>query len=228
MAKKMVGATADLRLFIAVELPQPVIDELFRIQSYLKKRNLFEGTYTHSGGMHITLKFLGDTTQEQLAQVMHALSALAMPVIGESSREPVLEQCPELPACVHESTQGHAPMVLPCRISGLDMFTAGQEIRILFLNMHCPELAALVHKLDTALAQWYKAETRPFVAHVTLARIKRVSDREKLLVALQEFAVNKIDFTIDRFVLKKSELTSEGPIYTDVATYFLRDIVGKK
>lgn len=208
MSKKMVSTHAGLRLFIAVELPQAVIDEVFRIQSYLKKRNLFEGTYTHQGGMHITLKFLGDTSPELLAQVTQALSLIGTPVILERSRDAVL-------------AQEHGHMALPCRVSGLDMFAAGQEIKILFLNVHSPELAVLVKQLDAALASWYTAEYRPFIAHVTLARVKRVPDREKLLAALTEFAVNQIDFTIDRFVLKKSELTPDGPIYTDIATYLL-------
>jgi 2'-5' RNA ligase len=197
---------ADLRLFIAVELPQPVIDEVLRIQSYFKKRKFFEGNYTHQGGMHITLKFLGDTTPEQLVLVQQTLGTLSTPLAQEQNGNTIKPRC------------------LAARISDLDVFSAHQQIKILFLNVHCPELTPLVQKLDEILAPWYTAETRPFISHVTLARVKWVPDQEKLLEAIREFAVNKIDFTIDRFVLKHSELTPEGSIYTDLATYYLPNL----
>lgn len=194
--KKTTHANGDQRLFIAVELPQPVIDEVVRIQSYLKKRNVFEGTYTHQGGMHITLKFLGDTSPQTLAQVTQALSAFSA-------------------SSAHTREQKN----IQARLGSFSVFAVGQESKILFLHVHCPELTLLAARLDDLLAPWYAKEERPFVAHVTLARIKRVADREKFFAVLEEFAVKKIDFTIDRFVLKKSELTPDGPLYTDIATY---------
>lgn len=190
---------ADLRLFIAVELPQEVMDEVLRIQGYLKKRNVFEGKYTHQGGIHITLKFLGDTLAETLAQVTGALKAFS------GSIAPTSEQ-----------------RIVKARLGGFDIFSSGQDIKVLFLNVQCPELTLLVAQLDCLLAPWYKKEERPFVAHLTLARIKRVPDREKFFAVLQECAIKKLEFTIDRFVLKKSELTPEGPLYGDIATYGLK------
>lgn len=182
---------AYLRLFIAVELPQEVIDEVLRVQSYLKKRNVFEGTYTRQVGMHITLAFLGEVAPENLEPITYALRTIAAPAM-------------------------HA------RLGSFDFFSSHQEIKILFLNVCCPALTSLVAQIEKVLAPWYKKEVRPFVAHITLARVKRVPDRDRLEAALNDFALKKLDFTLDSFVLKKSQLTSDGPMYTDIAIYHLK------
>ncbi len=182
---------ADLRLFIAIEFPQEIIDEVARIQRYFKKRKLFEGTYTQQRGMHMTLAFLGEVAPENIEPIRDALRTIMAPAMHAS-------------------------------LGSFDFFLSRQEVKVLFLNVRCPELTPLVAQIETVLAPWYKKEMRSFVAHVTIARVKWVPDREKLETVLQEFAIKKIDFTINSFVLKKSELTPDGPVYTDVESYQLQ------
>jgi 2'-5' RNA ligase len=107
------------------------------------------------------------------------------------------------------------------QLSNLDVFTAGSHIKIIFVAVICPELAELAKKIDDALLPWFEPEKRQFHSHITIARVKSVEDREKLLHEVNNFHVNKLECTIDNFVLKKSVLNSAGPSYTDVANYEL-------
>lgn len=63
-----------VRLFIAVELPATVIEELQRLQQILQKQNLFKGTLTHIEGLHITLKFIGNVQSDALNNIKQDLN----------------------------------------------------------------------------------------------------------------------------------------------------------
>ena len=180
----------QMRLFVAVDMPQTVVDEVRRIQDYFKKQELFNGRYTKPEDVHITMKFLGEVSTDLALQIDQALKTI--------------------------SCNG-----MHAHLSSLDVFSAGSKIKILFLNIICPELAVLAKQIDTALADLFAIEQRPFVSHATLARVKAVENREKLCAAINQFTVNKIEFTIDQFVLKQSELSTDGPTYTDIARYKL-------
>ena len=62
-----------MRLFIAVELPQEVKQELINLQSVLKK-DFPSLKYVNVNNMHLTLKFLGDVPDGRLDEVKAKLS----------------------------------------------------------------------------------------------------------------------------------------------------------
>ena len=114
------------------------------------------------------------------------------------------EVAPENLGPITEALRTITAPAMHARLGFFDFFVSRQEIKILFLNVWCPELTSLVAQIEQALVPWYTKEARSFVAHVTLARIKWAPDREKVEAVLQDFAVKKLEFTIDSFVLKKS------------------------
>jgi len=106
------------------------------------------------------------------------------------------------------------------KLGAVDSFSSGPRIKVIYLHFVCPELAELAQVMDDLLPS-YPKEERDFNGHLTLARVKGVGDREKLLHAINVIEVPPVEFTISSFVLKKSEHTPEGPIYTDVEEYML-------
>lgn len=62
-----------IRCFIALELSREAIDEIENIQNLIKKKNLFYGKLTEPENLHLTLKFLGEISEEQLKQAQEAL-----------------------------------------------------------------------------------------------------------------------------------------------------------
>ncbi len=140
----------------------------------------------------MTLKFVGDTPAERLDEFV---------VVAE----------------------GVAEDAHPCTIEykGIGCFSSrGRCPRTIWMGLarEAPELAALAGSLDAALANagLAKSEKRPFIAHLTLGRVKDRRGGEALLTAARKLANAPVGVqTVDGFTLISSELTAAGPIYTE-------------
>jgi len=94
--------------------------------------------------------------------------------------------------------------------------------RVVWADVHdrgaCRDLAA---KIESALVPLgIPAEKRRFRPHITIARVRQFHPS-----LLEEVAAISTScpgtFIVDRFLLKKSELTTDGPVYTDIREYLL-------
>jgi 2'-5' RNA ligase len=74
----------------------------------------------------------------------------------------------------------------------------------------------IARAIDTSLVPLgFKKENRGFSPHLTIGRVKTARNKDKLLKLIEHF--NTEEFTaqeVQSIVLKKSELTPKGPIYT--------------
>ena len=61
------------RCFIALDLPQGMIDEIRKIQVELMRQNLFVGKLTEIENIHLTLKFLGEIDKKRIEDVKERL-----------------------------------------------------------------------------------------------------------------------------------------------------------
>jgi len=87
--------------------------------------------------------------------------------------------------------------------------------RILWIELRGRGLFELQKNIDEPLKDLFKPEER-FMAHLTIARIKKVFDKNKFLDYIHQIKIPKLDFSIDKFYLKKSELFESGPVYEDL------------
>jgi 2'-5' RNA ligase len=71
------------------------------------------------------------------------------------------------------------------------------------------------------LADSIAVQERPFKAHLTLGRLRSPRHRNALIKALEK-ASGSAEMTADRIVLMQSKLSSEGPVYSEVASEPLR------
>ena len=71
----------------------------------------------------------------------------------------------------------------------------------------------LQKKVDLSLIDLFNPEKR-FMSHITIARVKKVTDKEKLLKKIDDTKLEDVKFKINTFYLMKSELTDDGPTYT--------------
>lgn len=69
------------RLFVAIPLPQPVRDELARIQTKIKKSKLCEGRYTNAEQAHLTLVFIGLIDAAEVDPIKNALATISFPAL---------------------------------------------------------------------------------------------------------------------------------------------------
>jgi len=84
----------------------------------------------------------------------------------------------------------------------------------------CGELAS---SIDTGLATLgFERERRRFRPHITIARVRQF--HQSLFEAVAEVASScSGSVPVTEFILKKSELTSDGPIYTDILRVPLKE-----
>ena len=172
------------RCFVSVELPVEAVEEIKRVQSEIK--DLFVGKLTNPENLHLTLKFLGELSDEQMEAVKNCLNDLDL-------------------------------QSFEAELGEVGVFSE-QFIRIIWVKL---EGIKIQEAIDESLAELFDKEQR-FMSHVTIARVKNVEDKEKLLNALNNIKINKVKFKVNKFYLKKSELSNKGPVYTTIEEYDLR------
>lgn len=97
------------------------------------------------------------------------------------------------------------------------------SIRIIWLDILGEEIEKLAHKIEKSLSLGAVSLRRSFQAHVTLVRVKKTQDAVALRHALRTISVAPISFQINKFVLKQSSLTNDGPVYIDLEEYAPND-----
>ncbi|MBN1281113.1 MAG: RNA 2',3'-cyclic phosphodiesterase [Candidatus Thermoplasmatota archaeon] len=138
--------------------------------------------------IHITMKFLGDTEEDQI---------------------PVIEQA------MTSAVQGIKPFTLT--LKGTGVFPNQNYIKVLWIGIvddgHSSTLAqAIDHHLEPL---GFPKEKKGFSPHLTIGRMKTAQKKDQLLKVLERYST--MEFTtqeVHSIALKKSELTGQGPIYT--------------
>jgi RNA 2',3'-cyclic 3'-phosphodiesterase len=67
-----------VRIFIALDLPREAINETKKIQCLLRKKAMFNGKYTEPENLHLTLKFLGEISEEKIEEVKKRLGEIKL------------------------------------------------------------------------------------------------------------------------------------------------------
>ena len=75
--------------------------------------------------------------------------------------------------------------------------------------------------IDNYLKNIFEPEHR-FMGHITIARVKKIEDKQSFLKLINNTTINKIIFTVREFYLKESILTNEDPIYKVINKYYLK------
>ncbi|MBI2124385.1 RNA 2',3'-cyclic phosphodiesterase [Candidatus Pacearchaeota archaeon] len=90
-------------------------------------------------------------------------------------------------------------------------------VRIVWIKLD-GNVMGLQKEVDSALKGLFKPEFR-FMSHLTIARVKNVNDKKRLLDYLSSAKIKRIEFSVLGFALKSSVLTEKGPIYSDIDKY---------
>jgi len=97
----------------------------------------------------------------------------------------------------------------------LGLFPNKNHIRVIWVGLAPTEpIIALQQQVDYALKPFPSEES--FHPHVTIARVKSISNNQQLLEGLSQITPEPLSFTVDRIVLYESVLTPEGPEYCEL------------
>jgi RNA 2',3'-cyclic 3'-phosphodiesterase len=184
-----------VRLFIAVPISEPFREHLIKECIMLRKKLSFQ-KWTDPADFHITLKFLGDTTMEQIQQIHKYLIDLA-------SETSPFELC-------HLGWGVFGPQAAPSILwAGL-----GGEVNSLHI---------LQQKVDESLINiGFIQETRGFHPHITIAR--RYKAEFPLDTPLTQYlpkpAKSPIHWQVNEIKLYQSHLQKK-PMYEEIASFNL-------
>jgi 2'-5' RNA ligase len=183
----------ELRLFVALELPSAVLDGLAAVQDRLRREHASRAVrWVQMSGIHLTLKFLGETPA--------------------ANRAPIA-------AAVHQAAAGYTPLSLTA--VGLGCFPNARQPRVVWVGLEgdLAALAALQRSVERALAPLgFPPEKRGFSPHLTLGRVRReasAADAKALGRLIEETSIGLVGaWTADAVSLMRSELGRDGARYT--------------
>jgi 2'-5' RNA ligase len=185
----------QLRLFIAVELPDHWITALIEAAHMLRRQGLERLRWVRPEGVHLTLKFLGNVEQERVAAIEGAMSAAA---------------------------RGVAPFTLT--LGGAGVFGRPGRPRVVWAGVD-GELASLTRLWQAVERHvgplGFPPERERFSPHLTLARVPEDVPRE--VATAVEPALTRLRLPsapallVSEVSLMRSEPAAGGARYTRLA-----------
>jgi 2'-5' RNA ligase len=187
-----------IRAFIAIPLPHPLLDRLSALQRQLESQIPSRSVrWVRVEGIHLTLKFLGDTPMEKLPDIKRALTAVAR----------------HAPACTFT-------------VGELGCFPNPRRPRVVWVGVQEPtgRLAALQDAIEEVIAPLgYPPEGRGFTPHLTLGRVRpgaRRSDVARVGEVVTGTTVESLaEISGDHFALIRSVLKPTGAEYTTLEEF---------
>lgn len=182
-----------MRAFVAVPVGDAVRDVLVRVQEALRRAEA-DVRWVEPANLHLSLKFLGEVSEEQAARLGDLLAA----------------EAPRWPRMALE-------------VAGIGTFPERGLPRVVWAGCRgdVAKLAGLAQAVERAAEQvGVPREGKPFVAHLTIGRVKSPRNAKRLTAAIgnqREVPVGREE--VGRFVLYRSTLTPEGPVYEEVAEF---------
>ena len=182
------------RLFIAAELPPNIKAELVGAQTRLRQGKP-PVTWVAPESMHLTLRFLGETSTALI---------------------------PDLARAIQARLAQHGAIRL--RLSGTGAFPNERRPTVVWAGVG-GEIAALAGAqtaIEAAVVGLgFAPEIKPFRAHLTLGRMRREASPEqqqRLGDTIRSLPPpTALEWTVEQIVLFRSELRRDGPVYTKIA-----------
>ncbi len=146
--------------------------------------------------VHITLKFLGDVEDRKVEPIKETLGQIKFNSFN-----------------IH--------------VKGVGFFPSPNHIKVAWVGVEEGNdgMSDLAKQIDDKMKKLgFKKEKKKFIAHATLARIKKINaqEREEMLKDLEPHLNQDFGWmNVSNFTLKKSELTPKGPIYSDIEVFEL-------
>ena len=182
------------RTFIAIKIePGNRLSQAYtKIQNELKNEKI---KWVDGDNFHVTLFFLGDTSEEQISQVRRSLAGIA------------------------ESFQA-----FDITLYGMGVFKSIHKPRVLWAGIRDFEpLRKMKLSRDQQMRDLgFTPDKREFKPHLTLARIKWIDDKNRLEHLLREYEQQEWQKAgIDEIIYFESKLTKKGPVYTPIEKFSL-------
>jgi len=178
---------SEFRGFIAIDIN--INPKIEKILEELKNSGAFI-KLVELKNIHITIKFLGNMNYDNTEEINDILK---------------------------NATKNIQPFKI--ELEGMGVFPNQNYLKIIWIGIKKAEiLTDITQKIDYDLNNaGHIIKVQKFYPHITIGRVKTAKNKEKILEIINKYKNTKFsEIKIDSIKLKKSELTPEGPIYTDL------------
>jgi 2'-5' RNA ligase len=195
-----------IRSFVAIDLPDTVKDALLELGQQLRQQAPDRSVrWSRVSGIHLTLKFLGDVSEDDL---------------------------PGIKAVLGQVAQRHTPFT--CTVEGVGCFPNAKSPRVVWVGVRedAGRLVALQRDVEKNLVPLgFKAEKRAYHPHLTLGRTGRhvrSADQRRLGEVIAASDVGELaQVGVESFRLMRSDLHPDGAVYTALETFSLSAAQGQ-
>ena len=107
------------------------------------------------------------------------------------------------------------------RLSRIGFFPDDKYIKVVWVGAEpADKFRTLYSEVEERLKSMFKKDD--FVAHITIARVKFIDDRDKFLNTLRGLSIEQLEFPVNGIKLKRSTLSPSGPVYDDLEEFSLQ------
>src|ERR1700682_1927869 len=180
-----------MRLFIALEVPEALRENLASVQTKLRAPGT-EFRWVRPENFHVTLKFIGGASREELEGITEVLRAV------------------------------RPDGAVKADFRGLGHYWNAKRGGVFWATMEASDgLKQLARQINLRLSHLgMPADERPFLPHLTLARFKRGNALPVIRAALNEYSGREFgSMQAEEFHLMESQLGRGGSKYTTLQSF---------
>lgn len=182
-----------MRTFLGIDIDENLVEKVVNIQKQLMETEA-PLKLVEGQNLHFTFKFFGEITQDKIDE------------ITKTTENKIKEFEP-----------------FELSINGMGVFPNLRYIRVLWLGVDNPELFSdMLKGFDEEFVKMGFKKERSYIPHLTIGRLKGAQNKEALVSKIEE--LNEVEIgkmSVNKLILKKSELTPSGPIYTNLKEFEL-------
>ncbi len=152
--------------------------------------------WVDENNLHLTLRFLGQTSAEQVKKITRSLEKIAF----QTGRFPV-------------------------QLKGAGYFKSNRAPKVLFVDINDAEsLKELAMSIDEEVVMTgFEPENRKFNPHLTLARIKFIKNIESFLLFIKDWKEKEFQTVqVTEIIYYQSILNSDEPVYKPLGKFKLK------
>jgi 2'-5' RNA ligase len=184
-----------MRAFLAIELDDYLKNKINDTQDILRKNKNAKIKYVENENLHLTLKFFGDINKRKQKQISKI---------------------------INNTIENYEPYTL--KLAKVGTFPNNNRPRVIWVGARDKNknTIKLSKELDESFNKIGFKKEHDYVPHITIGRVKKVSDNTELTKTLKKLKNNYYGkLEVNKICLKSSQLTPNGPIYNTEEEYIL-------
>lgn len=184
-----------MRAFLAIEIEPYIKNKIEESQEIISESESSNIKYVERENIHLTLKFFGEIDDEKLDEISDI---------------------------IRQSIKSYDTYTI--KVVNIGAFPNIYNPRVIWAGIKDKKETTirLIEELDKKFNRIGFKKEKSYVPHVTIGRVKNISDKQKLSQTLK--SLNKRyhgKMEVKKLIIKSSTLTPDGPIYNNVKEFDL-------